>query len=61
MKLGEIIRLRKEHPEYFQRAIDLEENMIVKGRVEGLKFGTKWSDLVKADDDQLQMFEWLQE
>jgi len=59
MKLGEIIRLRKEHPEYFQRAIALEENMIVKGRVEGLRFGVKWSEIVKADDDQLQMFEWL--
>jgi hypothetical protein len=61
MKIGEIIRLRKEYPEYFARAIQLEENMIVKGRVEGLHFGVKWSDIVAADDDQMKMFEWLDE
>ena len=59
MKLAEIIRLRKEYPEYFERAIQLEQNMNVKGRIEGLHFGVKWSDIVAADDNQLQMFEWL--
>jgi hypothetical protein len=61
MKLGEIIRLRKEYPEYFERAIQLEQNMIVKGRIEGLHFGVKWSDIVAADDEQMKMFEWLDE
>lgn len=61
MKLGEIIRLRKEYPEYFERAIQLEQNMTVKGRIEGLHFGVKWSDIVAADDEQMKMFEWLDE
>jgi hypothetical protein len=61
MKIGEIIRLRREYPEYFERAIQLEKNMVVKGRVEGLHFGVKWSDIVAADDDQMKMFEWLDE
>ena len=59
MKLREIIRLRQEHPEHYARAVAMEENMIVKGRVEGLAFGQKWSEIVKADDDQLKLFDWL--
>ena len=61
MKLSEIIRLRKDYPEYFDRAIHLEQNMNIKGRVEGLHFGVKWSDIVAADDEQMKMFEWLDE
>lgn len=59
MKLREIIRLREEHPEHYARAVTMEENMVVKGRVEGLAFGQKWSEIVKADDDQLKLFDWL--
>jgi len=59
MKTAEILRLRQEYPEYFARAIAIEENNNVIGPKEGLRFGTKWSDLVKADDDQMKMFEWL--
>ena len=61
MKLGEIVRLRKDYPDYFERAIKLEQNMNVKGRIEGLHFGVKWSDIVAADDEQMKMFEWLDE
>jgi hypothetical protein len=39
MKVREIIRLRQEHPEHYARALAMEENMVVKGRVEGLAFG----------------------
>jgi hypothetical protein len=59
MKVREIIKLRAEHPEHFERAIGMEANMEVKGRVEGLAFGQKWSEIVKADDDQLKLFDWL--
>lgn len=59
MKLGEIIKLRQEHPDYFRRALALEENMKVEGRVEGLHFGVKWSEIVQADDKQLKLFEWI--
>lgn len=59
MKTAEILRLRTEYPEYFARAIAIEENNIVTGPKRGLRFGTPWSELVKADDEQLKMFEWL--
>jgi hypothetical protein len=61
MKNSEILRLRKEYPEYFARAIAMETNMVVKGRVKGLNFGVPWSHIVNADDDQLKLFEWLDE
>lgn len=59
MKLGEVIKLRQEHPEHFRRALALEENLKVKGRVEGLHFGVRWSEIVQADDKQLKLFDWL--
>jgi hypothetical protein len=59
MKLREIIRLRDEHPEHYARAVAMEKNTIIKGRVEGLAFGQKWTEIVKADDDQLKLFDWL--
>jgi hypothetical protein len=59
MKSSEILRLREEYPEYFKRAIAMETNMVVKGRVRGLNFGIPWSEIVNADDDQLKLFAWL--
>jgi hypothetical protein len=59
MKNAEILKLRQEYPEYFNRAIAMEQNMEVKGRVKGLAFGVPWSEIVQADDDQLKLFEWL--
>jgi hypothetical protein len=59
MKVREIMRLREANPEYYARAVAMEENITVKGRVEGLAFGQKWSEIVKADDDQLKLFDWL--
>jgi hypothetical protein len=59
MKNSEIIRLKNEYPEYFERAIALEQNMEVKGRVKGLAFGVPWSEIVQADEDQLKLFDWL--
>ena len=59
MKNSEILRLRKEYPEYFERAIAMETNMVVKGRVRGLNFGIPWSEIVEADDEQLKLFDWL--
>lgn len=59
MKNSEIIRLKNEYPEYFERAIAMERNMEVKGRVRGLSFGVPWSEIVQADEDQLKLFEWL--
>jgi len=59
MKSSEILRLRDEYPDYFKRAIAMETNMVVKGRVRGLNFGIPWSEIVNADDDQLKLFAWL--
>lgn len=59
MKNAEILKLREQYPEYFERAIAMEKNMEVKGRVKGLAFGVPWSEIVQADDDQLKLFEWL--
>ena len=59
MKNSEIMRLRNEYPEYFERAIAMEKNMVVKGRVRGLNFGVPWSEIVEADDEQLKLFDWL--
>ena len=59
MKNSEIIRLKNEYPEYFERAIAMEQNMVVKGRVRGLAFGVPWSEIVQADEDQLKLFDWL--
>lgn len=61
MKFGEIIRLKKEHPKYFARAIELERNMVVKDRVRGLNFGIPWSEIVEADEQQLKLFKFLDE
>jgi hypothetical protein len=59
MKNSEILRLRQEHPEYFDRAIAIEKNLKIDGPKKGLSFGVKWSDIVQADDEQLKLFDWL--
>ena len=51
MKLGEILKLRDEYPEYFDRALRIEQNVHVAGPKEELHFGVKWSDIVAASDD----------
>jgi hypothetical protein len=61
MKIGEILKLRDEAPEYFDRAINIEKNVHVTGPKEGLHFGVKWSDIVAASDAQMKLFEWLDE
>jgi hypothetical protein len=61
MKNGEILRLKRDYPEYFERAIAMEKNLDVSGRVKGLAFGIPWSEIVEADENQLKLFEWLDE
>lgn len=61
MKFGEIFRLKQEHPEYFNRAIQLERNLQVKDRVRGLNFGVPWYEIVESDEKQLKMFEFFDE
>lgn len=55
MKKHEVLRLKKENPELFQRAILMERNAIKK-TVKGLGRNWSWEELQKADDNQLKLF-----
>lgn len=59
MKRGEILNLRDKHPDLYARAIAMEENLVVKGRVRGLSMGVPWSEIVAADDEQAKLFDWI--
>jgi hypothetical protein len=61
MKRVEILRLRAEHPEYYERALVMEGNLDVRGRVRGLSMGVPWSELVSASDEQANLFDWIGE
>lgn len=53
MKKKEVIRLSKEHPALFQRAINLEHNAAESlGSVKGLGRNYTWEELVNADEAQ---------
>jgi len=58
MKKSEIISLHKHDPELFQRAIDLEVMAAPKNtKVKGLGRSYSWLDVIKADEEQLKLFE----
>jgi hypothetical protein len=59
MKFREILDLKESHQEYYQRAINLEENMTIKGRVRGLNFGTPWSEMVNNAQAEAGLFDWI--
>jgi hypothetical protein len=59
MKFREILELKTKNPDYYERAIKLEENMEVKGRVRGLNFGKPWSEMVKESESQGNLFAWV--
>lgn len=59
MRKAEVIALSKEHPDLFQRAVEMERNAKeCEGLevVKGLGRHWSWEDLVKADKQQLRMF-----
>jgi hypothetical protein len=60
-----VLQLRQERPDLFNRGVALERNAEtgtrekdLAGGIFGLNFGTKWSDIAKADDAQAKLFEW---
>jgi hypothetical protein len=58
MKKPEVLRLSKEHPELFQRAVEMEQNAKeCEGleTVKGLGRNYSWESLVKADEAQLRL------
>jgi len=61
MKRPEIIKLKAEHPEYYLRALAMEKDLKVMGRVKGLYMGVPWSEVVDADEAQGKLFEWVDE
>jgi hypothetical protein len=66
MKRGEILRLKNKHPELFDRAVAIEEAANGEGGKNRTPRGLTgrsfmWSDIVKADQDQGKLWEWLDE
>lgn len=66
-KVGEVLRMRETHPHLFNRGTAMEEGAALGTRardangIKGLHFGIKWSDMAKADDAQIKLFEWVGE
>jgi hypothetical protein len=56
-KKGEILKLRREHPNLFDRAVAMERNAQSNNTsVKGLGRHWSWESLANADDAQLKMF-----
>lgn len=63
MKKAEVLKLKAEHPELYQRAIEMEKNAAEAGNLEtvrGLGRNWTWEELGQADDEQLKLFSDLQ-
>lgn len=59
MKKNEILRLKREYPDLFERAIAIERQAIEAGSLQttkGLGRAYRWESLAKADEDQLRLF-----
>lgn len=60
MRKAEVLRLAKEHPDLFERAVEIERNAIEAGNlqtVKGLGRHWTWESLVRADEAQLRLFD----
>ena len=56
-KKGEILKLRRDHPDLFDRAVAMERNAQSKNTaVKGLGRNWSWESLAAADDAQMKMF-----
>lgn len=56
-KPKEVLALAKNNPELFARAVAMEENATAVTTVKGLGRSWSWAGLVKADTEQMRMFE----
>jgi len=56
---GEVLRLAKTHPDLFARAVEMERGATAATTVKGLGRNWRWEDLVKADEQQMKMFDEL--
>ena len=53
---SDVLRLRRNHPELFDRAVAMEQNATKAHTVKGLGRHWSWQELVKADEAQFKMF-----
>lgn len=59
MRKAEVLQLAEQHPDLFERAVEIERNAIEAGNLEtvkGLGRHWTWEQLVNADRDQLKLF-----
>jgi hypothetical protein len=57
-KKGEILALKRDHPDLFNRAIQIERNALKNSTsVKGLGRDWSWESLAKADEAQFKLFE----
>lgn len=54
---GEVLQLAEKHPDLFARAVAMEQNATVATTVKGLGRNWRWEDLVKADENQMKLFD----
>ncbi len=61
MKRHEIVALKRDHPELYERAVKLEETAVTRKQM-GLTGGhLKWSDITQNDEEQQKLWDWADE
>ena len=60
MKRGEILRLKRNHPDLFKRALEIEANAIIKSPGRGLGGSTlRWENVDSNDNAQGKLWDYL--
>lgn len=60
MKRGEILALKRNHPDLYQRALAIEAGADVKTEGRGLGGQSfRWEDLERQDESQIKLWNWL--
>lgn len=59
MKRGEILRLKREHPDLLGRALAIEENAVTRQNRGLGGEGRFWRDMIAADEAQGKLFDWI--
>lgn len=59
MKRGEILRLKDEHPDLFQRALAIESNATTNKNMGLTGRALRWADIAAQDDAQGKLWEFL--
>lgn len=59
MKRGEILRLKEEYPELFERALQIEANAVTTKNMGLTGRALRWADIATQDDAQGKLWEFL--